>query len=47
MIKGNITLYSELCRAKMTFKSYPKKGNSVKRAYEKREEREVEENQKK
>ena len=32
LVKGNITLKTELCRAKMTFKSYPKKGNSVKRA---------------
>ena len=26
LVKGNITLKTELCRAKMTFKSYPKKG---------------------
>ena len=26
LVKVNITLKTELCRAKMTFKSYPKKG---------------------
>ena len=43
-IKGNITLYSELYRAKMTFKSYPNKGEFSQKDLKKRKEREVEEN---